>query len=347
MSKLIKLKYDVEVRDKLGKVKYKEAKDADTLLSNFGEFFDKSVFKLGTVAYTPGGIPFTVKDVFGVNHTFTVTSNTPFVCVGEEALDTTGLVVGASDTPVAYSDYKLGSKILHGSNYLYYYAQDISLDVIDGQLIATREFENRSAAGYGQNILSGGTISADSGVASSDVPYGYGWNMAGDGIEGSRWSSSGPMPHWWKYDLGAGVTKVVRKIRLLGGNILGDGDLGAFKDFKLQGSNNDSTWDDIFSGTQANDFTWQEYTFANSTPYRYYRVYITSTYRLDAATAVLAEVQMMEYNAAPVSIDIKEIGLQWLYPNLGCYLYARDIITTATLAPSDILNAKYIFDWLP
>lgn len=344
MSKLIKLKYEVEVRDKLGKIKYREAKDADTLLSNFGEFFDKSVFQLGSKIYAGGGIPFTVKNIFNLDLTYTINANSPFVSVGEEALDITGLIVGSGDTAVTYSDYKLKTKIPHCSNGLYYYAQDLALDVVEGQLVVSREFENRSAAGYGPNILVNGIISADANE--------YDWwaFYACDGLDVSRWRSGGPMPHWWKYDLGAGVTKIVQKIRLLGGAIPGDGDLGSFKDFILQGSNDDSTWDDIYSGTQVNNLAWQEYTFVNSTPYRYYRVYITSTYRADASTAVLCEVQMMENIVAPVSIDIKEIGLLWAYPSYapyGSYLFARDVITPATLAPSDILNAKYIFDWLP
>lgn len=343
MSKLIKLKYEVEVRDKLGKIKYREAKDADTLLSNFGEFFDKSVFQLGSVIYSAGGLPFVVKNTSGVNTTLNVNANSPLVCNGEETNDIAGLVVGASDTPVAYSDYRLGTKIPHSSNYLYHYAQDFAIELTEGQLVATREFENRNAIGYGPNILVNGTASSDTTVADWWAFY------VPDGIESTRWGSWGLMPHWWKYDLGSGVTKTVRKIRLLGTTIPGDGDLGMFKDFTLQGSNDDSTWDDIYSDTQANTPTWQEYTFANSTAYRYYRIYITSTYRMDTTTALLAEAQMMEYYDAPVSIEIKEIGLQWInvpYP-LGSYLFARDIITTATLAPSDILNAKYIFDWLP
>jgi hypothetical protein len=346
MSKLIKLKYEIEVRDKLGKVKHHEAKDADTLLSNFGEFFDKSVFKLGSVGYYGGGIPFTVKDVFGTDHTLPINANSSFVSAGEEGFDLSGLIVGAGNTPVTYSDYRLKGKIPHSGNYLYYYAQDIATEIVEGQFVVSREFENRNGIGYGPNILVNGTVSADTGHPYGFVPY-----MAVDGLDQTRWSSDGsPMPHWLKYDLGVGVTKIVRKIRLLGSGIPGDGDPGMFKDFTLQGSNDDSTWDDLYSGTQINTPTWQEYTFANSTAYRYYRVLITSTYRSDAVVAILGEVQMMEYYAAPVSIEVKEIGLMWMvlpYEPSGSYLFARDIITTATLSPSDILNAKYIFDWLP
>jgi len=345
MSKLIKLKYEVEVRDKLGKVKYKEAKDADTLLSNFGEFFDKSVFKLGSTIYAASGLPCYLKDVFGITQTVQVNANTPLVSYGEEGFDLSGLIVGASDTPVVYSDYKLGTKIPHCENYLYYYAQDITTEIVEGQFVVSREFENRNGIGYGPNIVVNGTPLAD-----SVHPYGFVTSMACDGLEQTRWASSGAMPHWWKYDLGSGVTKIVSKIRLLGSGIPGDGDSGMFKDFIFQGSNDDSTWDDLYTGTQVNTPTWQEYTFANSTAYRYYRVYITSTYRGDASTAILGEVQMMEYYAAPVSIEVKEIGLFWMvlpYSPSGSYLFARDIITPAVLAPSDILNAKYIFDWLP
>ncbi len=53
---------------------------------------------------------------------------------------------------------------------------------------------------------------------------------------------------------------------------------GAPKDWILQGSNDDTTWTDL--DTRTDETTWtaetfNTYTFTNSTPYRYYRLYVS------------------------------------------------------------------------
>jgi hypothetical protein len=126
---------------------------------------------------------------------------------------------------------------------------------------------------YGPNVITSGTPSAD-------TEYGTGYEAikACDGNESTRWSSSqGGFPHWWKYDLGAGVTKTVIKLSILK---YGDAAGCPLKDFTLQGSNNNSDWTTIYTGQAANvtSPTWEDFTFSNNTAYRYYKINCTSSW---------------------------------------------------------------------
>jgi len=136
---------------------------------------------------------------------------------------------------------------------------------------------------YGSDILTGGTASA-----SSEYGGTYSVDYACDNNETTRWSTTETAcPHWWKYDLGAEVTKIVQKVRIKTYD-------GQVKDFKLQGSNNDSDWDDLHTGQHADDSNWEDYVFSNSTAYRYYRIYITTSFNLLWGTASIFETEMME-----------------------------------------------------
>jgi len=136
------------------------------------------------------------------------------------------------------------------------------------------------------DILTGGVASCDSYESETNLPIYY----ANDDDYSTRWTSSGsPFPHWWKYDLGEGVTKIVTKLRLLP-NYYSDTSL---KNFKLQGSNNDSDWTDIYTGQHANNDSWEEYIFSNSTPYRYYRLFAIDGW-VEQTFFGLWEIEMFE-----------------------------------------------------
>ena len=82
---------------------------------------------------------------------------------------------------------------------------------------------------YGSDVITGGTPSADG-------EYGDGFRapQSCDGNESTNWYYDGAaMPHWWKYDLGAGVTKIITKVRIKPS--LTSGHVG-IKYFKIQGS---------------------------------------------------------------------------------------------------------------
>jgi hypothetical protein len=139
---------------------------------------------------------------------------------------------------------------------------------------------------YGSDVLAGGTASAD------EEDYGAA-SLGCDNNEATAWGAiTSVVPHWWKYDLGVGVTKTVRKLRI---KSFIDANNAGVKDFTFQGSNNDSTWTDIYTGQHANNNSWEDYTFSNSIAYRYYKIYITSSWRTSYPNQVIFyETEMME-----------------------------------------------------
>ena len=145
---------------------------------------------------------------------------------------------------------------------------------------------------FGTDFLSGGTATADS---QWDVNYAA--SYAFDNNEATRWSSTNSaFPHWVKYDLGTAITKTARKLRL---KSFGSGVNCQLKDFKLQGSNNDADWTDILTAVGSNTDAWQEWAFANSVAYRYYRIYVTSSYYTGGNQVSIWEIELMESTSPP------------------------------------------------
>ena len=144
-----------------------------------------------------------------------------------------------------------------------------------------------ASVAYGPDILTGGTASADSEEVGSEADKACN-NDGGT----TRWNTPNVVyPHWWKYDLGAAVTKTVRKLRIWP-RAAPDAFL---KNFTLHGSNNNSDWTLIYTGLKANTGVWEDFTFANGTAYRYYKINITDNW--DAANPNYCQVyefEMME-----------------------------------------------------
>ena len=88
-----------------------------------------------------------------------------------------------------------------------------------------------------------------------------------------RWNSANTAGNgeWLKYEFENPVTCRSFKICPLYFN-------GAsyLKSYKLQGSNNDSNWDDLYSETLENVATNKQVTITNNTAYKYYRLLATS-----------------------------------------------------------------------
>ena len=147
------------------------------------------------------------------------------------------------------------------------------------------------------NILTGGTASASSDDGAGNVAA-----NASDGNIATYWRSAGsPIGTWWKYDLGAGVTKIVTTLGTeneVNGNY-------SFGDYNLDGSNNDSSCTTIYSG---NDDTrpagWVYKTFANTTAYRYYRIIGTSANAQSIAAVIYTEFNMFETQGKSYGIII-------------------------------------------
>ena len=190
---------------------------------------------------------------------------------------------------------------------------------------------------YGSDVLTGGTPSADS--VYLDNPT-YAEDKACDDNESTRWVSEDTVgfPHWWKYDLGNGVTKIVTKVRIYPYRSAGEN--VRLKDFKIQGSNNDSDWTDIHTGQQTNDLGWQDYTFANENAYRYNRIYVTTTWDVGNAGCGIYEIEMMETHLQCYSEDtIKEQGTYSLKA-IAAQTDSLNDTLTRTVSPTIDLTGK-------
>jgi len=158
-----------------------------------------------------------------------------------------------------------------------------------------------------------GTASADS-INHAGVPA----SNAFDNDSDTLWySANTAFPHWLKYDFGLGVTKVIKSYSIIGGSTV-----YSPKDFKFQGSNDGSSWDDldIQTGQIFVDSEEKSYTnFSeglNTTAYQYYRFY--STLSNDGGNFIgIAEVSMEEL-LEDRFVDIDTDRMQLIYKKLGC-----------------------------
>jgi len=139
---------------------------------------------------------------------------------------------------------------------------------------------------YTADILSGGTASSSDSIPSHEAGYGC------DNDE-STYCYLYPYadPNWWKYDLGASVTKKVCKLRIK--SVFVGSEKYGVKDWILYGSNDSSNYTQITSDTQANNDNWQEYVFANTVSYRYYKLTFPGG-SWGGARTIFYELEMME-----------------------------------------------------
>lgn len=134
------------------------------------------------------------------------------------------------------------------------------------------------------NMISGGTPSQ------KDTRVGdYGAEKACDGLvygDAGNFAEGGTEYYggwWWKYDLGAGNAKVFTWCGLYGGTY-------GMKNFKVEGSNNDSDWTVIHTDIGGYTYSWTYYKMTNSTAYRYYRFWCIDGYDPTANVPKVPEV---------------------------------------------------------
>ena len=137
---------------------------------------------------------------------------------------------------------------------------------------------------YQADFLNDGTASADSFYGAGTAP-----SKAFDNSTSSYWlSDESAFPHWIKYDLGASVVKMARKLRVYP-------EENQAKDFKLEGSQDDSIWVELLSDALTAVAEWNEWTFDNYTAYRYYKITVTSNHTEGGDTyAGIYEIELME-----------------------------------------------------
>ena len=169
----------------------------------------------------------------------------------------------------------------------------IELDYMEyaNDAAAQAAYVSSDAGAYSADLIPTMTsATAPSGVASADSDSGsyYAW-QAFDADTGTIWEVPSNPPHWLKYDFGSGNAKVIQKYRMyVPIPVYGS------KTWQFQGSNNDSDWDTLDTQTDINwaSGEWKDFTFSNSTAYRYYRLYITAS---NGAYLQVFELEMMEY----------------------------------------------------
>lgn len=142
------------------------------------------------------------------------------------------------------------------------------------------------------DILTGGTASADSEYGGSNVAA-----YACDNDGGTRWlTTNTSFPHYWKYDLGAGVSKKVVTLTITPEN-------RRVKDFTLQGSNNDSDWDTLLTGQHGDNGNLETFAITSPGLYRYYKINMTNNWE-STNYASIVETQMFELGAGNFGIII-------------------------------------------
>ena len=158
---------------------------------------------------------------------------------------------------------------------------------------------NAFTNGIGNDECINGTAFAD-GYHPSYPP-----DKAFDDNNTTIWYSTNNLPHWIGYDFGDGnekvIIKIIIKLFLEVGHVM-------IKDFQLQGSNNGSDYTTVYTG-QAEDTTdEQSFIFANEVSYRYYRIYVTSSWRGDQQYCGIHEISMYSQSSNMLVDGVGTIG---------------------------------------
>ena len=124
-----------------------------------------------------------------------------------------------------------------------------------------------------------------------------------DDNESTCWYSFLNCPQWIGVDMGAGVTKSPRQIRIKP-HYLGGGYGAGVKDFELYGSNVGGAWENwtlLVSGTHGDNDDWEEWTIPAGIGYRYFRLKVVNAYV--TLNAIIDEWELREEES--FSIDRK------------------------------------------
>ena len=160
----------------------------------------------------------------------------------------------------------------------------------------------------------------------SNTDYYYAFNN----ISSNSWgSSSGAFPHYigYRFTEAQIITSVDITYQYSGGG-------GYVKNFTIQGSNDLTTWNDIYSDIAPNNTTADttvSYSFNNDTRYLAYRIYITSNYRSNTQTCIK---KFLLHNS---SITGSSIAMNYIGQND----YTSYILMNNSLWLNALLNSDY------
>lgn len=155
------------------------------------------------------------------------------------------------------------------------------------------------------NRANGGTPSVSTsyadkpfdGVLDTTAATGYWWTASVVGL-----------PQWVAYDRGAGRATVVNMYRMLMAN---SAEASHFPTaWQFQGSNDNSTWAtlDTQTGASLAASAWNTFRFANTTAYRYFRLYITA----NAGSSYAGAIVELEFYRETPALGVAIInGVAW------------------------------------
>lgn len=201
-----------------------------------------------------------------------------------------------------------------GNDYINWYTGE---DVASNRpaLDIAYEWPAPPAAGSPSNRVAGGTASA----SHDNSAFGEGPEKAFDGTTATKWYTGGGTqpPAWLQYDFGAGNAWAVMRYDISSANDVQGRDP---KDWLFQGSTDGITWitldsraDEVFPAR----FYTKSYVIANSTSYRFYRLFVTANYGGSGFGVQLSELALWAHAppAAPTGVIAAggpaRIAVQW------------------------------------
>lgn len=157
---------------------------------------------------------------------------------------------------------------------------------------AQSAYVTNDAGVYTSDVCSGGVVTA------SNESYGDADGaFANDGT--STYWYANTVPQWIQYDFGSGVTKTIKKYRVMNKNQTDHAPAA----WVFAGSNdgtNFTTLDSRSGQTWSGGGVWKEFEISNSVAYRYYRITVSSVVAADKTQ--WAEIEMMEQSSPSLQV---------------------------------------------
>jgi hypothetical protein len=185
-----------------------------------------------------------------------------------DEVDWAGEVITMSDTVTGWIDKNKQTETITMADTLTAQSMDYEVEFVLGPWTPT-------PTGGSTDLTAGQTFSASSVYAADPATFAVA--KAFDNDDTTRWANNSlGAGEWIKVQFG--VAPIINKITIQ--QYVGFG----FKNFKVQGSNDDINWTDLYTGLHSNTpldathTTIEAFTFANSTAYTYYRVLAIDIY---------------------------------------------------------------------